>query len=186
MFIRQTNLHYMVPMFEQLGQSYTEMILPPQHSCKLVAACMHACSEYLKPTLYFNLASYIVKTYSPVQLTTNYLICYSKTILKVQATIHPTKTHLLGIFSYKQVLNFEKLNAEEKKPETENQTKIRKSVNKQKFQKEVVITAITFYFTFSYQLQQCFAQSEEKQITVIISKTYLYVLEISQGSTQSN
>ena len=48
MFIRQANVHYMVSMFEQLGQSYTEMILPPQHSFKL-----HACSEYLKPT--FNL-----------------------------------------------------------------------------------------------------------------------------------
>ena len=35
LFIRQTNVHYMVPMFEQLGYSYTEMILPPQHSFKL-------------------------------------------------------------------------------------------------------------------------------------------------------
>ena len=60
-----------------------------------------------------------------------------------------------------------------KTPQTKNHTKRRKSVNKQKFQEQVVITAITFYFTFSYQLQQCFAQSEEKQITVIIPKTYL-------------
>ena len=71
-------------------------------------------------------------------------------ILKIQATIHPTKTNFLGIFSCKQVLNFKKVNAEEKNPETKNHTKIRKSVNKEKFQKEVVITAITFYFTFSY------------------------------------
>ena len=41
MFIRQINVHYIVPMFEQLGQSYTEMILPQQHSFKL-----HECSEY--------------------------------------------------------------------------------------------------------------------------------------------
>ena len=59
--------------------------------------------------------------------------------------IHPSKTNFLGIFSYKQVLNFKKLNAEEKNPQTKNHTKRRKSVNKQ-----VVITAITFYFTFSY------------------------------------
>ena len=155
MFIRQTNVHYMVPMFEQLGQIYTEMILPPQHSFKL-----HACREYLN--LATLLLTFIVKTYSPVQLATTYLICYSKTILKIQATIYPSKTNFLGIFSYKQVLNFKKLNAEEKNPQTKNHTKIRKSVNKQKFQEQVVIAAITFYFTFSYQLQQCFAQSEEK------------------------
>ena len=134
---------------------------PPQHSFELLA-----CREYIKQVGFT-----IVKTYSPVQLASTYLICYSKTVLKIQATIHPSKTNFLGIFSYKQVLNFKKLNAEEKNPQTKNHTKRRKSVNKQKFQEQVVITAITFYFTFSYQLQQCFAQSEEKQITVIISKT---------------
>ena len=30
--------------------------------------------------------------------------------------MHSSKTNFLGIFSYKQVLNFKKLNAEEKKP----------------------------------------------------------------------
>ena len=44
--------------------------------------------------------------------------------------IHPSKTNFLGIFSYKQVLNFKKLNAEEKNPQTKNHTKRRKSVNK--------------------------------------------------------
>ena len=136
---------------------------PQQHSFELLA-----CREYIKQVGFT-----IVKTYSPVQLASTYLICYSKTVLKIQATIHPSKTNFLGIFSYKQVLNFKKLNAEEKNPQTKNHTKRRKSVNKQKFQEQVVITAITFYFTFSYQLQQCFAQSEEKQIMVIISKTYL-------------
>ena len=62
--------------------------------------------------------------------------------------MHSSKTNFLGIFSYKQVLNFKKLNAEEKNPQTKNHTKRRKSVNKQKFQEQVVITAITFYFTF--------------------------------------
>ena len=143
---------------------------------------LHACSEYLKPTLLLTQLYKLKPTLQCSQLPP----CYSKTILKIQATIHPSKTNFLGIFSYKQVLNFKKLNAEEKNPQTKNHTKRRKSVNKQKFQEQVVITAITFYFTFSQQHQQCFAQSVEKQITVIISKTCLYILEISQGSTQSN
>ena len=51
----------------------------------------------------------------------------------------------MGIFSCKQVLNFKKLNAEEKNPQTKNHTKRRKSVNKQKFQAQLAITVVTFY-----------------------------------------
>ena len=106
------------------------MILPPQHSFKL-----HACSEYL------NLATLLL-TYSENLLSsvasnpTTYLICYSKTTLKIQATIYPNKTNFLGILAisyklaYKQVLNFKKLNVMEKNPQTKNQTKRGKSVNK--------------------------------------------------------
>ena len=65
----------------------------------------------LIPKTYFQST---VKTYFPVYLATTYLICYSKTILIIQATIHPSKTNFMGIFSYKQVFNFKKLNAKEK------------------------------------------------------------------------
>ena len=44
--------------------------------------------------------------------------------------IHPSKTNFLEIFSYKQVLNFKKLIAKEKNPQTKNPTKRRKSMNK--------------------------------------------------------
>ena len=93
----------------------------PKWFCHHNTASQVACNEYVKPSY----LSFNVKTYSPVWLATTYLICYSKTILKIQATIHPSKTNFLGIFSYKQVLNFKKLNAEEKNPQTKNHTKRR-------------------------------------------------------------
>ena len=160
MFIRQTNVHYMVPMFEQLGQSYTEMILPLQ----LQVACM---KQIPKTYLTFNLQLKPTLQYS--QLATAYLICYSKTIFKTQAVIHPSKTNFQGIFSYKQVLNFKKLNEmlRTKTPQTKNHTKRRKSVCEQI---EILSTSCNICNNILFHIQllasAMFRTVKEKQITL--------------------
>ena len=91
---------------------------------------------------------------------------------------------------YKQVLNFKNLNAEVKNPQRKNHNKRRKFVNILKFQEQSVITAITFYLTFSSfsNVSHTVVRRKIDYNSPIISKTYLYIsiLEISQGSTQSN
>ena len=156
---------------------------PQQHSFELLA-----CREYIKQVGFT-----IVKTYSPVQLASTYLICYSKTVLKIQATIHPSKTNFLGIFSYKQVLNFKKLNPVEKNLQTKNHAKRRKSVNKQKFQEQVVINNCNNILFYIQLLASAMFRTVRRKIDYgnnfqdlpLVRSTW-YVLEISQGSSQSN
>ena len=65
----------------------------------------------------------------------------------------PRKTNFLGRYLAKQVLYFEKMISNRN---LQRITTPSESVNQQKLQAQVVITVITFYFIFSYQLTQTF------------------------------
>ena len=68
-----------------------------------------------------------------------------------------------------EVFYFKKLIAKERNPQ--RITTPKESVNKQKFQAEVVITAM-FYFIFSYQLRHSLFNTARRKKGLIISKTY--------------
>ena len=104
----------------------------------------------------------------PLQLAT-LLTCFSKITLKTQVTIPPGKANFLKYLA-KQVLYFKKLFSKE--INHKSITTPKESANKQKFQAQGVITAITFCFIFCQQLQHLLFLTVRTKKRLVISNSY--------------